>query len=563
MEPATIAAQLRELALYYELDGDRHRAFAYERAAAAAGAANGLARLIDEGRLEELPGIGPSTAKVITELARAGSVPVLDRMRATWPPVVLELAQLRGVGVLKARAIYQAFSPPDLEAVADLARAGALRELPKFGQVSERKVLEAIEERRAQGARILLLDAEPHAESLAAHVFADPAALEVLSCGPVRRWLEIVDRVAIAVATHDRDAVIARFASYPLASAVDRSGWPITAQLPGGLRAELYPAAPAQLGWAQLVATGSPEHVALLRARATDRGVDLDTLDAPDEAAVYAALGLPLLPPEVRDGSDELAAADAGDDFGDLVALADVTAAFHCHTTHSDGTHSIAQMAAAAGAHGFGAITITDHSAAAGYANGLDGERLRGQAAEIAALADDATGGVRILHGSEADILEDGAIDVPPGLVAELDVVIASVHQRYKLDEAASTARLIAAMRQPFFKVWGHALGRLVLRREPIPVRLADVLDAVAESPAAIEINGDPHRLDLDPVSARQAVARGIKFVLSSDAHSTRGIGMVRYAVGMARRARIRRRDVLNTLPPDELAAAVRPLPRA
>jgi DNA polymerase (family 10) len=214
-------------------------------------------------------------------------------------------------------------------------------------------------------------------------------------------------------------------------------------------------------------------------------------------------------------------------------------------------------MAQAAADLGMSAITITDHSAAASYAGGLDLAGLRSQHAEIAALGPLA---VRVLKGTEADILADGTIDVPPDIVPDLDLVIASVHQRYKADEDAMTERLVKAMKQPFFKVWGHALGRLVLRRDPIPVRLDEVLDAIAHSRAAIEINGDPYRLDLDPVNARKAAALGIPFVLSSDAHSTRGIQAVRWAVGMARRARLRKKQVLNALPPDELAERIRPV---
>jgi DNA polymerase (family 10) len=213
-------------------------------------------------------------------------------------------------------------------------------------------------------------------------------------------------------------------------------------------------------------------------------------------------------------------------------------------------------MVRAAAELGFDAITITDHSAAASYASGLDLAQLRAQHAEIAALVDPEA---RVLRGTEADILADGEIDVPREILPELDLIIASVHQRFQLDEDAMTRRLVHAMRQPYFKIWGHALGRLVLRREPIKVRLDEVLDAIAESRAAIEINGDPHRLDLDPVNTRKAAARGIKFILSSDAHSVRGLGAVRYAVGMARRARIRTSQVLNSLPTDELAAAIRP----
>ena len=557
MEPATIAAQLRELAVYYELDGDRHRAYAYDRAAKSVEAANGLHRLIDEGRLEELPGIGPSLARVVAELARRGTVGVLERMRAAWPAVVIELAQIPRIGVPKARKIYQTFKPENLEAVAAVCRAGLLSEVPGFGKVSQDKILKAIEERRRRGAQVLLVDALDHATSLAHHLRADPAAKQVELGGPVRRWCEIVDHLAYAVATDRPEAIIDRLAAYGLVTSVDREHDPVIGYMASGLRAELYITRPAHLGWAHIRATGSKDHVQLLLARAADRGMNLEILEAVDEQHVYQALALPWLPPEVRDGTDEVRAALAGDRFEDLVTLDDVTAAFHCHTTWSDGKHTVAEMAQGATELGFEAITITDHSAAASYASGLDLAKLREQHAEIAALA---PAEIRVLRGTEADILADGTIDVPPEMVGELDLVIASIHQRYKLDEDGMTRRVVTAMRQPFFKIWGHALGRLVLRREPVHVRLDEILDAIAESPAAIEINGDPYRLDLDPVNARKAKERGIKFVLSSDAHSIRGLEAVKFAVGMARRARIRKADVLNARPADELAELIRPL---
>lgn len=557
MEPATVAAQLRELAVYYELDGDRHRAFAYERAAKSVEAANGLHRLVEEGRLQELPGIGASIAHVIAELFRTGSVAVLERMRSQWPAIVIELAQLPKVGVPKARKIFQALAPTSLDAVADACRRGLLRELPGFGKVSEDKILKAIEDRRSKGAQVILIEAEDHAASLAHHLRGEPAAKRVEICGPVRRWSEVIDHLAYAVASDEPEKIADRLASFALVTSIDRSANPIVGYLASGLRAEVYVAAPAKLGWAQVLATGSKSHVALLLARAAERAMNLEILEAPDEARVYKALGLPWIPPELRDGTDEVTAAIAGDTFEDLITLDDVTAAFHCHTTYSDGKNTLPEMVHAAAELGFGAITITDHSAAASYAGGLDLARLREQHAEIAALEQSE---VRVLRGTEADILADGTIDVPTEILPELDVVIASIHQRHKLDEDGMTKRVVAAMRAPFYKVWGHALGRMVLRRDPIAVRIDDVLDAIAESRAAIEINGDPHRLDLDPVNARKAAARGIPFVLSSDAHSTRALGAVRYAVALARRARLRKRDVLNARPPDELAELVRPL---
>lgn len=551
MEPTTIAAQLREIAVYFDLDGDRHRAIAYDRAARSIEAAKGLHRLLEEGRLEELPGIGPKIAKTVEELARNGSSVVLDNLRVKWPAVIVELAQLPSIGVQKARKIHQALAPMNLDEVAVAAREGKLRELPGFGKVSEAKILKSIEERSTRGAREIHIDAEQRANSIAHFLRAHPAATRVEVAGQVRRFCEIVDHLTFAIETAHRDEIVERIASYSLVTSVDKQAEPITARLVDGMSCEFHIASHDKFGWAFICATGCEEHVEQLRRRG-------NIPDAAEERDVYKALGLPYLPPEVRDGTDEIAAADHGDDFTDLVTLADVTAAFHCHTTYSDGKSSIEEMARAAGDLGMQAITITDHSAAASYAGGLDLAGLRTQHAEIAALPKLP---VRIFKGTEADILADGTIDVPPEIIPELDVVIASVHQRYKADENAMTERLVKTMKQPFFKVWGHALGRLVLRRDPIPVRIDEVLDAIAETKrAAIEINGDPYRLDLDPINARKAAARGIPFVLSSDAHSMRGIAAVRWAVGMARRARLRKHQVLNALPPDELAERIRPV---
>lgn len=558
MEPTVIAALLREIAVYFDLDGDRHRSMAYDKAAKSIEAAKGLHRLLDEGRLEELPGVGPSIARTVGDLARRGSSTILEKLRAKWPTVIVELAQLPSIGVQKARKIHEAIAPADLDAVAAAARSHVLRTLPGFGEVSERKILKAIEERALRGTREIHIDAEQHAQSLCLYLRVAEAATRVEIAGQVRRWCEIVDHQSFAVETNDRDAMIDRIASYGLVTSVDRNADVFAARMADGMRCELHFATKAHFGWALIQATGSPEHVEQLKARALARGVNLEALDAPDEADVYNALGLPFIPPEVRDGSDELSAADGGDDFTDLVQLSDVTTAFHCHTTYSDGKDSIEEMARAAAELGMQAITITDHSAAASYAGGLDATKLREQHAEMDSVAPGLP--VKLLRGTEADILADGTIDVPPDVVPDLDLVIASVHQRYKADEDQMTQRLVTVMRQPFFKIWGHALGRLVLRRDPIAVRIDEVFDAIAEGRAAIEINGDPYRLDLDPVNARRAAARGIPFVLSSDAHSVRGIKAVRWAVAMARRARIRKRQVLNALPPDELKARIRPL---
>jgi len=261
----------------------------------------------------------------------------------------------------------------------------------------------------------------------------------------------------------------------------------------------------------------------------------------------------------VRDGTDEIAAAESGDDFADLIQLADLRGAVHCHTVYSDGKNTVEQMARAAQALGLEYITITDHSPTAHYAGGLSVERLHQQWAEIAEVQRRVD--IHILRGTESDIRAGGELDYPDEVLGQLDIAIASIHSRYRQDEDAMTRRLVTAMRLPLFKIWGHALGRLVMSRDPIPVRFDEVLDAICQGPAAIEINGDPKRLDLDPVRARRALARGVRFVLSCDAHSTEQLRYLELAVAMARRARIRRHNVMNTLPVDEFARAVRPVP--
>jgi DNA polymerase (family 10) len=329
------------------------------------------------------------------------------------------------------------------------------------------------------------------------------------------------------------------------------------ARLATGVLCELTAAPPERYGTALALATGSEAHIELLRERAARGGTELEEITADDEEAFYRALGLPWLPPEVRDGTDEVAAADAGEELADLVTLADVAGSVHCHTTYSDGKHSVEEMARAAEALGHSYITITDHSPSASYAGGLTVERLARQWAEIAQV--ETRVGISILRGTESDILVDGALDYPHDVLAAMDVVIASIHQRHRLDEDAMTRRLVTAMRQPVFKIWGHGLGRLLLQRDPIAVRFDEVLDAIAESPAAIEINGDPRRLDLDPERVRRARARGARFVLSSDAHSTAALANVEFAVALARRARLRRADILNALPVAEFRRVVRP----
>ncbi len=557
MDSAGVAARLREIAAYLELDGERFRARAYEKAAKSVEASKDLERLISEHRLTELPRVGESLARTIEEIAETGSVGLLDRLRERWPKVLVEMADLPGLGVTRARRLYDEFAPNDLGDLAAALEAGRVRDIDGFGPVLEKKLIKALESRDQRSEPVILAEARALSEALAGYARGAGAAIDAVAAGSARRFMEVNDRLAIAVATRDPEAVVDHMGRHPLVLSIERrAGAPAVARLASGALCEIHLAAPEGFGLTLLRATGSPAHVAAIEARAAAGGARLD--DLPDEQAVYRAVGLPLLPPEVRDGTDEIAAAEAGDDFADLVQLSDLRGAVHCHTVYSDGKNTVEQMARAAQALGLEYITITDHSPTAHYAGGLSVERLHQQWAEIAEVQRRVD--IRILRGTESDIRAGGELDYPHDVLGQMDIAIASIHSRYRQDEDAMTRRLVTAMRQPLFKIWGHALGRLVMSRDPIPVRFDEVLDAICQGPAAIEINGDPKRLDLDPERARRALDRGVRFVLSCDAHSTEQLRYLELAVAMARRARIRRHHVMNTLPVGEFAEAVRPV---
>jgi DNA polymerase (family 10) len=342
-----------------------------------------------------------------------------------------------------------------------------------------------------------------------------------------------------------------------------------TVRLAGGLSADLRVVPPEDYATLLHHLSGSKAHHVKLRGLARDRGYTLSEwglerlsdghkVRVRREEDLYRTLGLQFVPPELREDEGEIEAALAGELPKDLVELEDVRGMVHVHTTWSDGHANLEEMARAAEAMGMAYLTVTDHSRAAAYASGLDAGRLEAQWEEMARVQEKVK--IRLLRGTEADILEDGALDVPDGLLEKLDVVVASVHSRMKMDPAAMTRRLEAAMRQPVFKIWGHPTGRLLLEREPYGLDMDAVLDAVAASRGAIEVNGDPHRLDLEPRFIRKAKARGIRFVLSTDAHSVAGLQNLAYAVMTARRGWVTRGEVLNALPAAAFARAVRPV---
>jgi DNA polymerase (family 10) len=557
-----IAEKLREIAAYLRLVGEGPwKAKAYDTAAGAVEALGpSLDELVKSGRLTETPGIGDATAAVIGELHATGTARRLEALRADFPPGLLELTNLPGLRLPRIRALYQGLGVRDLDDLRAAVDAGRVRSLKGFGLRTEQKIRAGLARYQARALRVRLADARDRSASLAAIAARVPGLSRVMVAGGVRRWKETVGTLRLVAQAAEPEAALQAFLhTQPLGRLERIRPECLRGRLSDGVALELCVVPPDAFASTLLRQTGSRAHVERLQSLARARGFDLDTVVGPDERAIYARLGLPEIPPELREDAGELEAALGGDDFRDLVAVADIAGMVHCHTRHSDGRATVEEMARAAESMGMRYLTITDHSPLASYAGGLTADRLAEQWADIAATQ--ARVGIRLLRGTESDLLADGALDYPAEVLEKLDVIIGSVHNRFHLDEAQMTARLVHAMRLPVFKIWGHPLGRLLLRREPIACHLDEVLDAVAASPAAIEINGDPYRLDLPPEHIRAARRRGIRFAISTDAHSTADLQNLAFGVAMARRGGVRRGEVLNTLPPDEFAAAVRPHP--
>jgi DNA polymerase (family 10) len=565
-DPAMVAALLREIAAYLRLEEDPYRARAYERAAARIERTTELSRLIDEKRLTSLPGIGSALAGAITALAQHGTTRKLDELRARWPRAIIELERVPGVGPGKARQLAEALGVTTLDELAAACREGRVRELPGMGEKSEARLLAALEARHlaAPVTTMILPEGRELAEQLVAYARLSRAAIEVQAGGQTRRAQELIDGLDLVIATRQPDELRAHLRRHPLAldlqTATGES--PTTGEgegdqlvLVSGVRVAVHLCEPERLGTQLVHATSADSHWQALERHAHARGVDLAAVKARSEAELYATLALPELPAELREGEEPLA-----QPLGRLITVADVRGAVHCHTTYSDGKDTVATMAQAALSLGLAYLTITDHSPTAHYAGGLTLDRLRAQWDEIDEVQARVGTRLRLLKGTEADILADGALDWPDEVLERLDVIIASVHQRYKLDEDAVTRRLVRALETPIFKIWGHPLGRLVGKRPPIACRIDEVLAAAARTRTAIEINGDPHRLDLEPALVRRARALGCRFVVSTDAHSARNLAYVHTAVDMARRGRLGPADVLNCLPTEAFLAAVRPV---
>jgi DNA polymerase (family 10) len=555
-----VSQALAEIAALLRFSGEeRFKADAYEHAAQVVSAlGDELAERVEEDRLRDIQGIGAGLSRQIQELWNTGSSAQLRRLQAQCPPGASELIQVAGMTPKRTRALHEALGISSVEQLREACAAGRVRAIAGFGPKTEEKLREGSE-------RWLTRAAAPPERLLLARGLELLAAVrrelsevveETHVVGSARRGEELLDELELVV-VGDLPRALDRLASLRRVVRVDRAAK--RAHLVEGFTLELHAASRASLGTALVQRTGNGAHWSALERLAAARGFELAERPFASEPALYGELGLSFVPPELRSGAGELEAAAQGG-FGDLLELPDILGLVHCHTTFSDGRNSVLEMAQAAHALGMKYITVTDHSPTARYAAGVSVDDLRRQWDEIAAAQELVP--IRILRGAESDILADGLLDYPDAIVEQFDVVIASIHARYRQDRTTMTARLARALELPVFKIWGHALGRILNQRDPIDCDVPALLDVLARSPGAIELNADPHRLDLPPRFIPDARARGIPFVVSVDAHSTNGFGVLGYGVTMARRGGLQKHEVLNTLPVEQFMAAVRPVPR-
>ncbi|HET7790871.1 MAG TPA: PHP domain-containing protein [Gemmatimonadales bacterium] len=561
MDRRAVTDVLEQIASCLELEGENpFRVRAYRTAAEAIGGFSGdIAQGLESGALAELRGVGKGTLEVVRDLVTTGRSRQLDELRQKVPAGLVEMLEIPGLGVTKVRLIRERLN---ITTVADLEAAatdGRLAALPRFGQKTAENVLKGIARLRRSSGALLLHDAVAAAELLAQRVAALPGVTRVEIAGSVRRRLETARSVDL-VATGDvitAKALVPHVAALEGASDARAEGDRVAFALPDGAAGSVTVAAPGAFGVAWVEATGAPEHWADLVARAAGLGNALDLRGRfPDEESVYRAAGLPWIPPELREDRGECEAAARGA-LPALVTARDLKGLLHCHSTWSDGNVSVADWAAAARAAGYQWIGLTDHSAAAAYAGGMGADDVPRQHAEIDAV-NAGGGGARILKGIEADILGDGRLDYGPQVLDRFDFVIGSIHSRFTMTKEEMTARVVAALDDPHLTILGHPTGRILLGREPYALDVDTVLARAALRGVAIEINGDPHRLDLDWRKVMEARAAGILVAIGSDAHSLAGIQNVDFGLAQARKAWLEARHVLNALSADAFLAFAR-----
>jgi DNA polymerase (family X) len=563
------AAVLGEIAMLLEVvGGNPFRAKAFQSASRSLETSGAdLTALAAAGELRTLPGVGEGIAGVLGELVATGTSRMLEELRAQTPVGLYDVMRIKGVGAKRGRTLYKDLGIDSLDKLEDAASKGRLAKLPGFGAKTEQKILEGVAFARSMRGRRRYFQAIEPAAALLQMVEQLSGVVQASAAGQIRRRLEVVDSIDIVAAARKPETVLAVFRLLQGIGSIDHDDADLRAEveLSDGLRATLVSVKPDAYATALLHATGSEEHWTQLVAWAEGKKLRLEPgglyrgkkrLALPDEDAVYRALGLAWIPPELREGWGEIEAA-AQDRLPALVDTGDLRGTFHCHTTYSDGRASVAEMAEAARERGWRYLGIADHSQSAGYAGGLPPAAVKKQHREIDAWNAEHGGRgkkrFRLFKGVESDILADGSLDYADDVLRSFDYVVGSVHSNFALPEKEQTARLIRAVSNPHITILGHATGRLLLRRTGYAVDVRAVIDAAAEHGTCVEINADPHRLDVDWKNARYAAEKGVLVPINPDAHSTGALGNVAWGVNVARKAWITAPQVLNAWDLDEL----------
>ena len=564
MDNAGLARALWQLAELLEVSGEpQFRVRAFRNAARAIeGLSEPAADLLREGRLTDVPNIGAGIARRVAELVETGKLAELAGLQKKTPRG--ELVRIDGVGPKSAEVLWKQMGIGTVEELEAAARAGKLRELPRFSEKREQKILRGIEAFRKASGRIKVTQAWPHAEFFLERLRALAVVERAEACGTLRRRRDTVGDIDLLVASRDAAAVMEFVCAMPgVAECLARGDTKTSVKLREGVQVDVRVVPPEDWGAALHYFTGSKEHNVAIRGLAVARGLKIneygvwrgdERIGGTDENEIFASVGLPWIAPELRENRGEIEAAQAGK-LPKLIEVSDVRGDLHMHTVETDGRATLEEMVAAAQKAGREYIAITDHSQALAMANGMNAERLRAQGRQIRELNEKLGGSPRVLRGIEADILADGSVDLGNEFLRELDWVVASVHSLFGLPRDEQTRRIVRALESGVVDVLGHPTGRMIGRRPPYEVDMEAVLAAAKRVGAAVEVNSFPDRLDLDDTHVRMARDAGVALIISTDSHATTHLPMIHWGVSQARRGWAEARDVANTLPTKDFLA--------
>ena len=559
-----IAELFNRLADLLEIEGaNPFRIRAYRNAARTiASLAQNLTALVKAGKdLSELPGIGAAIAEKIQTIVETGRLPQLEEVETRTPAALSDLMKIEGLGPKRVKALYRQLNirtPEDLERA---ARSGRIRELAGFGKKTEELILQRVRRFHGEAQRMRLPDAEDIAEALVAYLKKVPGIREIAVAGSFRRRRETVGDLDILVTAMKGSPVMDRFIAYDeVAGVVSRGNTRSTIILRSGLHVDLRVVPQVSFGAALCYFTGSKAHNITLRKIAVSKGYKLNEygvfreekrIGGKTEQEVYNRLGLAYIEPELRENRGEIALAGKGK-LPKLITRDDIRGDLHCHTSATDGRNSLREMAEAARARGYEYLAITDHSRHVAVAHGLNRKQLLEEIKQIDRL-NAKLDGIVILKSCEVDILEDGSLDLPDGILRELDLTVCAVHYNFNLPEKQQTERIIRAMDNPHFNILAHPTGRLINKREAYDIDLQAVMAAAKERGCYLEINAQPARLDLTDTNCKLARDLGLKVAISTDAHGIDQLEFMRFGIGQARRGWLNAGEVLNTRKLDEL----------